>query len=245
MLTENKFSKYLIYAVGEILLVVIGILIALQINNTNELNKQKKQEQSYLIALQKEFIYNEEMLEKVMINNTYYADAAIELLKNTGPNEPNLKEKDFSKLLLRTVSSEIMYLPSSGVLEEIISSGKLDIFQNQELKNLLSSWSGVMYKVRFQETELTKYRMALTDMWMEFGNSRKAVFESYNSLFGIDNSKFEIGNRHLLNSVQFENNLEAFVFSSRFANENYYSNLEEKINLILKIIELELEQSEK
>lgn len=36
MLTENKFSKYLIYAIGEIILVIIGILIALQINNANE-----------------------------------------------------------------------------------------------------------------------------------------------------------------------------------------------------------------
>ena len=36
LLTENKFSKYLLYAIGEIVLVVIGILIALQINNWNE-----------------------------------------------------------------------------------------------------------------------------------------------------------------------------------------------------------------
>jgi len=43
MLTENKFSKYLLYAIGEILLVVIGILIALQVNNQNENRKSKSQ----------------------------------------------------------------------------------------------------------------------------------------------------------------------------------------------------------
>jgi hypothetical protein len=37
MLTENKFSKYLLYAIGEIALVVIGILIALSVNNSNEI----------------------------------------------------------------------------------------------------------------------------------------------------------------------------------------------------------------
>tara|TARA_R110002072_G_scaffold14272_4_gene59494 strand:- start:1111 stop:1833 length:723 start_codon:yes stop_codon:yes gene_type:complete len=42
LLTENKFSKYLIYAIGEIVLVVIGILIALQINNWNEKRQQKQ-----------------------------------------------------------------------------------------------------------------------------------------------------------------------------------------------------------
>ncbi len=40
MLAENKFSRYLLYAIGEIVLVVIGILIALQINNANEIRKQ-------------------------------------------------------------------------------------------------------------------------------------------------------------------------------------------------------------
>ena len=44
LLTENKFSKYLIYAIGEIVLVVVGILIALQINNQNESRKEKELE---------------------------------------------------------------------------------------------------------------------------------------------------------------------------------------------------------
>lgn len=48
MLTENKFSKYLLYAIGEIVLVVIGILIALQINNWNEARKQNTIVNTYL-----------------------------------------------------------------------------------------------------------------------------------------------------------------------------------------------------
>jgi len=44
LLIENKFSKYLIYAIGEIVLVVIGILIAVSINNWNELNKERRNE---------------------------------------------------------------------------------------------------------------------------------------------------------------------------------------------------------
>ena len=48
MLTENKYSKYLSYAIGEIVLVVIGILIALQINNWNENRILLKKEKHYL-----------------------------------------------------------------------------------------------------------------------------------------------------------------------------------------------------
>ncbi len=48
MITENKFSKYLIYAIGEIILVVIGILIALQINNWKQLSFENELEKKYL-----------------------------------------------------------------------------------------------------------------------------------------------------------------------------------------------------
>jgi len=53
MLTENKFSKYLIYAVGEIILVVIGILIALQINNLNQAKKDRDYEVKMLSEIEK------------------------------------------------------------------------------------------------------------------------------------------------------------------------------------------------
>ena len=51
---EGKFSKYLLYAIGEIILVVIGILIALQINNWNELRKTHLQDLEFLNNLKVE-----------------------------------------------------------------------------------------------------------------------------------------------------------------------------------------------
>ena len=62
LLTENKFSKYLIYAVGEIVLVIIGILIALNINNNNEIRKNESKFISILSQIQIELVAN--------INNT-------------------------------------------------------------------------------------------------------------------------------------------------------------------------------
>ena len=52
MIKDNKFSKYLLYAIGEIFLVVIGILIAVSINNSNEANKLKQKELILLTAMQ-------------------------------------------------------------------------------------------------------------------------------------------------------------------------------------------------
>ena len=55
LLRENQFSKYLLYAIGEILLVVVGILIALQINNWNESRKMHLQDIEFLKNLKTEF----------------------------------------------------------------------------------------------------------------------------------------------------------------------------------------------
>lgn len=57
-MVKNKTGNYLKYAIGEIILVVIGILIALQINNWNENRKNDKIEHNYLISLQEEFEFN-------------------------------------------------------------------------------------------------------------------------------------------------------------------------------------------
>jgi len=72
LLSENKFSKYLIYAIGEIILVVIGILIALGINNWNENSKNNDEEKIILINLNKDlktdsiqFTYYEEQFKEI------------------------------------------------------------------------------------------------------------------------------------------------------------------------------------
>ena len=65
LLMENNTGKYFKYAIGEIILVVIGILIALQINNWNENNQDRKQEKKILSQLLKE--YENEILFVVKI----------------------------------------------------------------------------------------------------------------------------------------------------------------------------------
>lgn len=62
LLTENGFSKYLLYAIGEILLVIIGILIALNINNKNEQRKERILEEKILIGIEQDFIQTRERL---------------------------------------------------------------------------------------------------------------------------------------------------------------------------------------
>lgn len=68
LLTENSFSKYLIYAIGEIILVVIGILMALQINNWNEWKKDRVKEKEIMVALTENFELNIEALQSDIVS---------------------------------------------------------------------------------------------------------------------------------------------------------------------------------
>ena len=63
LLSENKFSKYLIYAIGEIVLVVIGILIALAINNKNENRKEKIAISNVLLEIKEDLLQDKAKLE--------------------------------------------------------------------------------------------------------------------------------------------------------------------------------------
>ena len=81
LLAENKFSRYLLYAVGEIFLVVIGILIALQINNWNEGLKERATEQSILKQLHSEYQSNLAQLdEKIFMRNEALGEASVFLV---------------------------------------------------------------------------------------------------------------------------------------------------------------------
>lgn len=70
MITENKASKYVLYAIGEIVLVIIVILIALSINNRNEQRKDLAKEQLILKQLKSEYQSNLKQLdEKILMRN--------------------------------------------------------------------------------------------------------------------------------------------------------------------------------
>jgi len=81
LLDENKIGSYFKYAIGEIFLVVIGILIALSINNWNETRKKIESERDLMISLKKELILNSALLDSSLNHNKKYGTGAIHLLE--------------------------------------------------------------------------------------------------------------------------------------------------------------------
>ena len=81
MLAENRFSKYLLYAIGEIILVVIGILIALSINNWNEYRKTIVKERSALTEIVSDLEYSINDLKKAKNEDKFSTTKSIDALK--------------------------------------------------------------------------------------------------------------------------------------------------------------------
>ena len=239
---ENKPVEYLRYAFGEIVLVVIGILIALQIHNWNEDKKTERIEQQYLLALKEEFTFNRGELERIMNRNQLNFENALEILDNTGPGNPGITDETLGKLLMGSLSQETQFDPNQGVLDEIISSGKLVIFSNNELKFALSSWSGNLYRVRLQEQELLSMRSRTIELVRNEANLRKTLSTVLEGK-GIKQTKFEQGNLHLLKSIPFDGHMTGFATMCQNLNNNHYPGLREEIDKILELIEDNLAES--
>ncbi|MFC7357694.1 DUF6090 family protein [Jejudonia soesokkakensis] len=237
LLTENKFSKYLLYAIGEIILVVIGILIALQINNLNEERKQNKLETEYLVSLQEEFRSNLQELKRVKAQNAKNLRHASELSKHTGPKTPTIFDEQFSKLFWGAFINEVQYRPGTGIINEIISSGNLSIIKNRKLKKALASLDGLMLKIRFQETtEHGNQRGKIFDLADETVGLRKMEFDAFAN-DEIENIKFIESNLTLLQSRKFDNLLGGFISTGSYLQDNYYNQLQQQLEEIIQIIE--------
>lgn len=141
LLSENHFSKYLLYALGEVLLVVIGILIALQINNWNAKRMERIQERQILLQLQQEYQDNrQQILDKISLRNTMSASAK-KLLGYYEAGLDQLNRDSLDKYLAFTFLRPTLD-PALGVTNELINAGKLYLIENEQLRTLISNWAG-------------------------------------------------------------------------------------------------------
>ena len=127
---KNKTGKYLKYAIGEIVLVVIGILIALQINNWNENKKEKRQELKQLIALKLEFKKNIITFDSITKHHLENEDATQKLIN--AKNE-NYTLETLDSLFFKTIYN-YNFDPSRGIYNSLINSGQIELISNELLK---------------------------------------------------------------------------------------------------------------
>jgi hypothetical protein len=141
LLTENKISKYLIYAIGEIVLVVIGILIALQLNNYNDYKKERKEEIRMLRSFSKDLSNDVVQLEAIIERESFVKnciDSVFSILNF--PDETGVSE--FLELSKKVLSFR-SFVINNSTFEESVASGKIEYVQNDSVRQAIFDY----YKV--------------------------------------------------------------------------------------------------
>ncbi|WMI69054.1 DUF6090 family protein [Mangrovimonas sp. YM274] len=244
LLNKNKFGRYLLYAIGEIVLVVIGILIALAVNNSNQNRALKKKEQTYLHGLHDEFTTSQLKLKELIAVNKRNFEGAKTLLQYTSHPETPPTERVFSELLFNTLASDISFNPNNSLLNEIINSGSLKDLSNDQLRILLTNWIATIEDISKQETDLGIQREKVLDLFRSDAYSLKTIFDltGASQEIGLQPTAQPTSNLELLQSQEFENNLLMFALSSSAMEATHYSPLMDDLNAILELIDAEIEQ---
>jgi len=135
LIMENKTGKYFKYAIGEIILVVIGILIALQINNWNEKRKNKTFENEILTQIRANLVKDKLVLKNYIING----ESAVLSIDKILEKDFSIRVNDSVKYWLSDVVRFDRYRALSNAYEVLKSQG-IDKVTNKQLQFLLGMY---------------------------------------------------------------------------------------------------------
>lgn len=255
LLTENKFSKYLLYAIGEVVLVVIGILIALAINSYNENQKNIEQEQVILKQLKTDYIANLLQLEnKIEMRRKLIAES-LNVLEITSKDIPT--GKDSLSMIFATFFMDPTFDPIDN---DVMNSGNIKLIRNDTLKQLLSHWtSDIKAYSESEQIQHDHYISEIIPFMKEVGIMRNAnhVFwraqelrmgfldkGKNNKILTIGKSTKEIDVQSILKDPRLEG-LVTFIFTFSQVCNLEGQTLKEKMQKIIEIIESEIELDSK
>ena len=143
LMEKNKTGKYLKYAIGEIVLVVIGILIALSINNWNEKRKDNKISEEYLVGITNDIKKDLEQIDNILkaqINDISLI-SSIENVFMDEFHEPEKHKNFFNTLDTLNVKllfyRSMSYRPRRGTYNSLISDGKSGYIKNRQAFQLI------------------------------------------------------------------------------------------------------------
>ena len=163
LMEKNKTGKYFKYAIGEIILVVIGILIALSINNWNEKRKNNSKVKTYLNSIIKDLTVDQKSLSEMHSHHSFKFHSMQYLLTLEGSNPydaiadrkgdipkfqrdsiwnveiPKIYDLEFIRLAYNQTNRDFIYSIAKTTLDELKSTGTFSNI-NPEIKQKISSY---------------------------------------------------------------------------------------------------------
>ncbi len=183
LLSENKFSKYLIYAIGEIILVVIGILIALGINNWNQNIQKNEQEKVYYCKIKEDLETDKNNIKASIESLNERKSTAKRVLANLYAGVNN--KSDIMKDYLPAIRS-YNFVPSKLAIQDITSSGKLENLKKTNLKALIlkhyTEMEFALNTINFNRIDVSQYVYRYENL-ADFGLHQTPL---YKDEFGVE-----------------------------------------------------------
>lgn len=239
-MSDNKTGKYLKYAIGEIILVVIGILIALQINNWNNHRIEANKEQVILRNLRSDFNENITELNRIHEGTETSYKSSVRLLEIIkADNSINPEEIE---ILLNSIINGFYSLDlNSASIDELINSGSLSIIKDTKLREQISIWSFI---VADSEDDIEIYYEYLFKVLIP-SLSNKTILRNIAipeflmkrvDIPQVSASNFKIDYNKTLRTIEFENQVYNNALNVVYVLDNY-KKIETYLNDTLKLIE--------
>ncbi len=185
----NKFSNYLIYALGEIILVVFGILIALQINNWNEKQKILAEMESNFQNLVEDLESNKLQLQNLIEERTEVSNGGGKLLDNY-ENQTQVGEIEFIKVIKPILSERYFEINRNGI-DKVMSSPAFELREMETIRDLIKSYlrdASILYTFEVKENSAIENMEMITagngyfrGVWKSFRNNRYQTTDRYNN----------------------------------------------------------------
>ena len=152
----KRYSKYLLYVVGEIVIVIIGILLALQVDTWNTQRQEQEEAQVFLRRLKNEFLDNRKQLVQKITMRTLALKSARELLKYVDEQPATLSRIQVDSLLANALPV-YTFDPSQGVQNQLTSTDKLTLMRSEALNDKLSHWNAMIQDFKEDENMYNSY----------------------------------------------------------------------------------------
>ena len=189
LLSEGKSGKYLKYAIGEILLVVIGILIALQINNWNEKHQAQNKMESNFQNLIEDLKSNKLQLLNLIERRNEVSNGAGFLIDNY-ENQIQVDENDFVVKLYPLLSERYFEINRNGI-DKVITSPAFELEQMATIRDLIKSYlriSNILNTFEIKENSAVENMEMITagngyfrTVWKTFRKNRYKTTTEFNN----------------------------------------------------------------
>lgn len=173
LLEENKTGRYLKYAIGEIVLVMIGILLALQVNNWNQNRQLQKEEAKILRGLHQEFSENIKRFDDIYKLQVARRDGVIKAMTS------NIEEFPIARIdsLHRSIVRQWTFDPYQGFYNSVINSGRIELISNDVLKQNISRFQDLLKD--YKEEENNTMSFALDNLYPFIIDNFSRDFETF------------------------------------------------------------------